>query len=121
MDARRLSEVGDVGFVVVKRPAGLLVPRLWLNGAVERRQRNVLVLVALQVVEDARAFPEDLFERRRPRLHAPAWIGAQDVLDERLVRRRRSSRMEGEAATREIAAVIGPAVVVVLPVSPRTV
>src|SRR5262245_44175970 len=83
-DTCRLAEVTDVRLVVVEGPIGLVAPRYRLNRAVaEYRERYILALGALLVVEHAGAFPEDLLEGRRPCLHAPAGVGAQDALDER--------------------------------------
>src|SRR4030095_7360298 len=87
----------------------------------ELGKRDILVLGGLLVVEDAGAFPVDLLEGRRPCLHAPAGVGARAALDERFIGRCSGTRMERKASTLHAATVVRPAVVVVLPISPRTV
>ena len=56
---------------------------------------------AARILEDSGAFPEDLFVRCTPGLHAPARVVADDVTDERVDWRACCSRMECETTSRE--------------------
>src|SRR5262245_13926892 len=122
-DACRLAEIADVGLVVVEGPVDLVAPRYGLirTAIFESGKRDIRALGALLVVEDAGAFPEDLLEGRRPCLHAPAGVGALDVMDERFIRRCSRTRMERKASTLHGVSVVRPTVVVMLPIAPRAV